>query len=247
VVGGDVRYLSRERRRCRRQGLHSPHPSILTPPQKTYLTARAELHELRVKAEKDKEEEASLIKSMAKIEATAQAQFEADQAAAEAAKAALGEWVSRPFECGARDTDFEGGRLKRRDHHPGTAVKTLMRFLGLAWPWAGLEAPGRRVFLPLSVCAGSALTPCLVTFFIPALPPPSYQETDESGYFYNAVQRYYYNKCAEGAGEGGVKRGGAGKVRRERAGVALMSVRPSPHGRVSLVLSFDENVAPSRC
>lgn len=58
------------------------------------LLFHAELHELRVKAEKDKADEASLKKSMAKIEADAKARFEADQAAAEAAQKALGTWVS---------------------------------------------------------------------------------------------------------------------------------------------------------
>lgn len=90
------------------------HPRVIqmheqAAPHKAAVSKK--LHELRVKAVKDKEEEASLKKSMAKIEATAAAQYEADQAAAAAAKAALGAW-----------------------------------------------------------------------------------ETDESGYFYNAVQRYYYNK-----------------------------------------------------
>lgn len=54
----------------------------------------SELHELRVKAEKDKADEASLKKSMAKIEADAKAKFEADKAAAAAAQRALGTWVS---------------------------------------------------------------------------------------------------------------------------------------------------------
>jgi len=68
-----------------------------------------ELHELRTKAEKDKADEASLKKSMAKIEADAKAQFEADQAAAEAAKRALGTWVSS-LGAGTGRGEFEGER-----------------------------------------------------------------------------------------------------------------------------------------
>ena len=63
-------------------------PSLFSP------FPHAELHELRVKAEKDKADEASLTKSMAKIEADAKSRFEADKAAAAAAEKALGTWVS---------------------------------------------------------------------------------------------------------------------------------------------------------
>jgi hypothetical protein len=90
-------------------------PCVFSPSSRA-LTALSlsppipELHELRTKAEKDKADEASLKKSMAKIEADAKAQFEADQAAAEAAKRALGTWVSRVAWGRAGRGEFEGER-----------------------------------------------------------------------------------------------------------------------------------------
>lgn len=63
------------------------------PPPLSLFSSDPELFDLRKKAEKDKADEAALKKSMAAIDAAAQKQFEADKAAAAAAKAALGEWV----------------------------------------------------------------------------------------------------------------------------------------------------------
>ena len=78
------------------------------------------LHELRVKAQKEKEEEELASKSMAGIEEEARKAYEADIAAAEEAKQALGEWVRAGW-VGGEDNGkrtlwdaFWGGRAREK-------------------------------------------------------------------------------------------------------------------------------------
>lgn len=60
----------------------------------TKPTNRPGLHDMRVKADREKEEAAATKKAVAAIDKAAAAQYERDRAAAEAARKALGSWVS---------------------------------------------------------------------------------------------------------------------------------------------------------
>ena len=67
---------------------------LMIIPYQPKPTNRPGLHDMRVKADREKEEEAATKKAVAAIDKAAAAQYERDRAAAEAARKALGSWVS---------------------------------------------------------------------------------------------------------------------------------------------------------
>lgn len=119
---------------------------------------------MRVKAEKEKAEAAATKKALAEIDKAAAAQYERDRAAAEAARRALGSWVSvlvaRKREKRAFFAVFVAKNIKKKntvvDTHPS--------------PFSSLSFKKKK--------NNSQTT----------------QDEDESGHLYNATLRYYYNK-----------------------------------------------------
>lgn len=166
------------------------------------------LHDMRVKADREKEEAAATKKAVAEIDKTATAQYERDRAAAEAARKALGSWVGNRTGARAR---FIAGRLENdaKRHFLSfaflsTRFPTLfLRSKGTLWSslWNTREDPmaearekrGKRVEFARK-CTKIRVSNALFDPFYPS----KLQDNDESGHLYNATLRYYYNKCVWG-------------------------------------------------